>query len=277
MLKFVVLVVALAAVQGASVPTQFLTPHIKDSMPEFEGAINKGDNASLSDFPYFAALFHKEGDYTILKCSSSLISDQFLLTTAQCVSGTEASDWHVIPGVVERKLFDNAAKYNLEQFTIHPGFSNDLNKGFPNDIALLKTQTPMQLNTYIQFIKMDFTGSDWNNTDAKTAGFGQTEKDGVITHLEKLQGLKGTIVPLQKCQSVVGEDVPLSSDYQNCWSSYGAITFGDFGSPIVIQGNHGNPIQIGISSFGYYNNQGYPTIFTRLNAYTLWITHNMRN
>ena len=73
------------------------------------------------------------------RCSGSIIASKYVLTVAHCVKGAENA-WIELGGFYSG---DTKIRKNVTRIIIHPGFQ------FPeNDLALLETSSPIDLNIY---------------------------------------------------------------------------------------------------------------------------------
>ncbi|XP_048007029.1 trypsin-5-like isoform X1 [Leguminivora glycinivorella] len=95
-----------------------------------------GQRANIKDFPYFAALE---------KCGAAIISDSWLVTTAQCVAFNDHNFGHVWVGGNNAKT---SRQIKYDTVVIHPAFNNH---EYPNnDIALLRLAEPLTFSDAVQ-------------------------------------------------------------------------------------------------------------------------------
>jgi len=84
---FLVLALAFASVSAGILPQGVpVDPRDMPVVPSIEGRITEGKNAAKFQFPYQVGLnFSSSSGHWF--CGGSYISDQWLLTTAQCTQG----------------------------------------------------------------------------------------------------------------------------------------------------------------------------------------------
>lgn len=119
------------------------------------GFITSADAAHEGDWPWHAAIFKKVAnklDNETYICGGTVVSKNFVLTAAHCVSQHRLI---LAPGMFLVKLglhnksdpYDHTTNYNIVEIIRHKDFKYD---NFRNDIALLRTDQDIEYSDYIQ-------------------------------------------------------------------------------------------------------------------------------
>ncbi|XP_071520815.1 phenoloxidase-activating factor 2-like [Panulirus ornatus] len=116
---------------------------------------NTDYQAGFGEFPWQSIIFFTNFTF---KCGGSLISDQWLLTAAHCVSGFEPGDFQVRLGEWKVNSYDEPGQYydiGVESITIHPDFNNG---NLHNDIAVIKLVAPVHFTYHINTVCLPESG-----------------------------------------------------------------------------------------------------------------------
>ncbi|KAI4889015.1 hypothetical protein NFI96_027275, partial [Prochilodus magdalenae] len=204
-------------------------------------------------------------------CGGVLIKKQWVLTTAQCVDGTQVS--LVVLGEHDMTQPESGKEQfiGVSAIYIHPSWNRDLTAG--NDIALIRLTSDAILNSYVQLATLPFAGQVLSsNTACYVTGWGVTQNGGYLS-----AQLRQASVP--------------SVDYATCSSSswWGTamkttmICAGGSGTAAGCNGDGGGPLNCvvgsryevhGLNSFVSStgcNTIRKPTVFTRISAFLSWV------
>ncbi|KAL1416186.1 hypothetical protein MTO96_006449 [Rhipicephalus appendiculatus] len=113
-----------------------------------------GHSSAPGSWPWQVALY-KEGEF---QCGAALVSDRWLVTAGHCFYNTLTSHWVARMGMLRRGTempspFEVVA--SISHVVIHPEY---VDKGFANDIALLKLDKPVDFSDYIRPICLPSDG-----------------------------------------------------------------------------------------------------------------------
>lgn len=238
-----------------------------------------GELAEPGMFPFVAALLLELRQPGALRqCGGSLITLQYVLTAAHCV--TDATKANVFLG--STRYADAASSSEVFQvpraeFHIYPGY---LGFGGYNDLALLRLPRPATPSTVVQPIPLARPFMQQSQLEGKyvsTAGWGALgdgdasgrDMEANLLHFVQLQVLEQ---PRCICAYLPGL---VSNRRHICSSGLGGrgACSGDSGGPLVYHW-HNVSYLIGLTTFGSAMGceLGVPTVYTRITAYLEWIT-----
>ncbi|KFQ45345.1 Chymotrypsin-like elastase family member 1, partial [Nestor notabilis] len=204
-------------------------------------------------------------------CGGSLIYKNGVLTAAHCVDS--GLTLRVVAGAHNLYVEDgNEQILSVSKIVIHPNWNGDAAKGY--DIALIRLSSSAHLNNYVKLAVLPKAGSVLtNNYPCYITGWGLTRTNGQLSS-----------VLLQAYLPVVDYQVCSSSQYWGSTVKTSMVCAGGDGVHSGCQGDSGGPLHCAVngeyqvhgvtsfvSSLGC-NVQRKPTVFTRVSAYTSWIS-----
>jgi len=204
-------------------------------------------------------------------CGASIISNEWLVTAAHCVDGSRASQLTV--AVAEHDLDVSGERtHQVSKIVMHENYNGN-GAGFPNDIALLKVSTPINLNSKAVAIDLATMGMDFvGNNNCWITGWGLTQgsQDRTV-----LQELRVDVRTQSACSRAWGSRYINSGHICVENGDTGACN-GDSGGPMVCYVN-GRPFLAGATSWGISGctTRGYPSVYTRISYFNSWIQENM--
>ncbi|WP_038173220.1 S1 family peptidase [Vibrio pacinii] len=241
--------------------------------------IVNGSTANISNYPSFASLFYRNGNSysTSAYCGATMINSQYVLTAAHCIYNDNNLMLYTVvaPQLEDESNFLSNQQAKAQAFYYPDNYVNSELERWPNDIAIIKLETPLVISNYSYLINTTVNNSFATNDDYKAVGHGYTE-EGVEGGTQLLQ-TSLTYVDTATCQSVFGSQISssqlcfdgaLGSTYKNATCS------GDSGGPVYWYSG-GQYIQIGITSFGPAtcgdSSINVTSVFTDVYDYQSWI------
>ncbi|XP_041840323.1 tryptase-like [Melanotaenia boesemani] len=224
-----------------------------------------GQDASPGSWPWQAVL-ECRGSFS---CGGSLITNQWVLTAAHCLTYADLN--HTVVHLGRQNLTGpnpNEVARTLDDIICHPQYNS---LSFNNDVCLLKLSSPVMFTDYIQPVCLASAGSTfYDGTPSWVTGFGLTDSG---SQPETLQEVEVPIVGHNKC---------------SCYNQDNAITENmlcagvDNGGKDSCQGDSGGPlvtkkdfywVQSGVVSFGIGCGLPMkPGVYARVSQYQAWIS-----
>ncbi|KAF7496202.1 Mite allergen Eur m 3 [Sarcoptes scabiei] len=203
-------------------------------------------------------------------CAGSILSSTFVVTAAQCVYGKRLLDISIHYGSRYRISSTGKWVYPKEMFFLR--YRPDT---WENNIALIKTETPMNLDNVtsaaIELPSLEF--DPMAETEVAAYGWGAT-KPGSKELLFYLMNGNFSIFDRYECakkyekirkQDLITEQVFCAGGKDH--GSGAHIEYGDVGDPAVQ-----NQKLVGIATLPpSAESYEYPSIFTKVGSYVLWI------
>ncbi|XP_005952204.1 serine protease 27 [Haplochromis burtoni] len=226
-----------------------------------------GQDAPPGSWPWQAAL----SIFGSFSCGGSLITDQWVLTAAHCISLLELSFTKVHLGRHSQSgLNPNEVTQTLENIVCHPKY-NPLT--IENDICLLKLSAPVNFTDYIQPICLASENSTfYSGTSSWVTGFGSTASDGSLSNI--LQEVNVPIVGSNECKCYYQDFSEITENMICAGLKAGGKDScqGDSGGPLMTK-KESVWVQSGVVSFGYGCAEPMrPGIYTRVSQYQKWIS-----
>ncbi|CAG0881970.1 unnamed protein product [Darwinula stevensoni] len=240
-----------------------------------------GSPAAITEAPFMAFVsssFPKQGMKKLnVGCSASIISEQWILTAAQCLydeRGNFATKVTVHVGSADSTSGTadqpSGTDAKADRWIPHPNYSRDDNTR-NYDVALIHLRKSLKLDSTMQPIcypqSDDVLGTSISLCDQKAYGWGylQTTDQSISTILQKLSV---QVTPVtSECTTytdgriICVKGVPPSS----------GICFGDGGGPLVVRYNS-RAYVTGIASFVQNNTcAAAPAGYTRASTYASWV------
>ncbi|XP_037544222.1 serine protease 27-like [Nematolebias whitei] len=237
--------------------------------PVIDSRITGGQSAAAGRWPWHV-VFKRFG---YLFCQGSLITDQWVLTAAQCSINSYLSGAEVQLGAINQTGFDpNLVTRRVEYFICH----QDLTNRYENDICLVKLSAPVNFTDYIQPVCLAAENSTfYEGTTSWVTGFGYNI---YWSQADTLQEVDVPIVGNNKCTCYFKSSYDYYSantptENQLCAGQEDGLKdafYGDLGAALVTKKDF-IWVQSGIVSQNFYWLHR-PTIYTRVSQYQKWIS-----
>uniref|UniRef100_A0A336MPT1 CSON004811 protein n=1 Tax=Culicoides sonorensis TaxID=179676 RepID=A0A336MPT1_CULSO len=167
------------------------------------GRIVGGTNAAPGEFPYIVSI--KWGFIGLLQhvCGGSILNENWILTAGHCLTELPfPGTIKIVAGMTDKynsSGLENWQVIKVIERIVHPDYAGGVN---PNDIALLRLETPLELNANVQTVNLPVPGSLTQGTGI-LAGWGSTSTTTNISLPDNLQRVNVTIVDLDMCNEAL--------------------------------------------------------------------------
>ncbi|KAK0145982.1 Chymotrypsin-like elastase family member 2A [Merluccius polli] len=260
MMKFVLLAVLVAGAYGCGLPT----------FPPMVTRVVGGEDVRPNSWPWQVSLqYNREGEWRHT-CGGTLISDQWVLTAAHCIS--KGKQYRVALGKHSLVQTEDSAVFMAPaSIIVHEKWSPLFIR---NDIALIKLEAAVTVSDAVMAACVPAAGVLLpNNTPCYVTGWGRLSTGGPIA-----DNLQQALLPSVDHATCTQSDWwgGMVRPTMVCAGGDGvkAGCNGDSGGPLNCQNADGAWEVHGIVSFGLGLSCNYPkkpTVFTRVSAYMDWI------
>lgn len=188
-------------------------------------------------------------------CGGSIVAEQWVLTSAQCVANLHYHRSFVVVGAYQLQKAANR----------YVGITNidlDLGNGNTNDIALIKLKKPIKFSKDVSPVALpDKDDTFGPSSECWMTGWGEVGNGVPLKDPETLQQLKISIISQSTCK----ENFPQIASNTLCTNDSkgrGACK-GDYGGPLVCR-KGGKFVQVGIMSSGGCGPEDGPGVCTEV-------------
>ncbi|XP_036595469.1 serine protease 33-like [Trichosurus vulpecula] len=235
-----------------------------------EPRIVGGWAAQRAQWPWMVSI-QERGQHV---CGGSLISHQWVLTAAHCVSSS-LKPQHLQIQMGEAFLYTKSRYFILvpvSQILLHPRYDGVALHG--KDIALLKIRRPVPFSKFILPITLAPPGTQVPpRTQCWVTGWGDIRENVPLPQSYPLQEINVHIVDTQRCQ-VLYDPEPIGNEMLCAGYPQERKTFcdGDSGGPLVCQLQDRRWVQVGVVSFMRSCAEPlFPGVYSRVSSYVPWI------
>ncbi|KAA0200990.1 hypothetical protein HAZT_HAZT001596 [Hyalella azteca] len=266
-----------ATIRTPTTATSTQTPSVSNCDCGFENPgprVAGGGIASTAEYPWMVGIL-KNGKNR-LSCGGSLISNQWVLTAAHCMTDETPENVEVVLGTNLVGLNQQSGRrVKVSRVIIHPYYRPRYMKD--NDIALLKLADRVTYSNRILPVCLPYNlrHSDYEGTYGTVTGWGSV---GELKDLsEVLKDIDLRIMSYEECIVYYrGMGFYKITDNMFCTArpSQG-VCKGDSGGPLTVQ-SKGRHIQLGIVSWGFppCTDPLNPSVYTKVTNFLRWIENN---
>ncbi|GFY40656.1 prostasin [Trichonephila inaurata madagascariensis] len=233
-----------------------------------------GQSAGAGSWPWQAALY-KEGDF---QCGAVLISDTWLISAAHCFYSTQSAHWVARLGLLRRGTELSAPSEQVRRVVeifLHPEYED---KGFINDIALLRMDKPVLFSDYLRPVCLPTAQEDaglWHGHHCSVVGWGKLYEIG-HTFPDSLQEVRLPVISTEECRKRILfltmyhiTDNMFCAGYERGGRD---ACLGDSGGPLMCQREDGRWLVLGVTSNGDgCGRPKRPGVYTKVANYLAWI------
>ncbi|MGH9186787.1 MAG: S1 family peptidase [Acidimicrobiales bacterium] len=269
-----VLAALLAIVLGAAAAPASAAP----TQPEPE--IIGGDPVPDGKYPFQAGVLDQRiqgNDYNKQYCGGSLITSQWVLTAAHCVTNNRGRPMRPKPlrAVVGRTVLSSnqGERFRILEVRVHPSYNPTT---LANDAALLRLDGTSSIAPIRVATSAD-EGLEAPGTMLTVSGWGDTQPGGGVTYPDRLEEVDVPVVSDADCQAAYADDGGIHAPTQLCAGAEGIDSCqGDSGGPLFAT-EPGGFVQVGVVSWGIgCALADFPGVYSELNSQSIrsFITAN---
>ncbi|XP_068231105.1 chymotrypsinogen B-like isoform X2 [Palaemon carinicauda] len=234
-----------------------------------------GQETTLHEYPWQVALTTASSNKPY--CGGSIISDQWILTAAHCVDGSNAQDVYVVVGEHDWNVTTETSatqKLQASSIIMHPSYDSDTND---NDVALIQLPSALtfpESNTIAPVCLPD-ADNDYSNVNGTVTGWGRLTEGGSQPH--KLYEVVVSTMTNVACADKYSASA-ITANMICAGSSNKDSCQGDSGGPLMAPGNIAETfmVEIGVVSWGTgCARPEFPGVYARVSNYLSWINTNI--
>ncbi|XP_055930222.1 uncharacterized protein LOC129960679 isoform X2 [Argiope bruennichi] len=226
-------------------------------------------------WPWMISLRRLDGKSYKHKCGATLLNQYWAITAAHCIDGKRPMDIILRLGEYNFRRADEMHPHverRIYVMVIHPEFDRVT---YENDLALLRFQEPVKLQANIVPVCLPRNLDDITGRIAVVTGWGRLSEDGDLP--TSLHEVHLPIVSNKECEQMyyeAGFAEKIRDVFVCAGVSDGGLDAceGDSGGPMVIRGDHGEWVLVGLISWGMgCAAPKQPGVYTRISQFTEWI------
>lgn len=236
-----------------------------------QGIVN-GTQTSIERLPWQVMLNVDFNTSRASLCGGSILSNRWILTAAHCVDATTPSRVLVRAGITDR-FSRGGQSATVQRIYVHPNWTG--NPGQGADIALLELSSPLSLGgagaESIAVARPEDATLMAPGMLATVSGWGAISETGPSSRM-----LLSTQVPLlsrQRSSQQLGFNVAADQIGASFLGQPNSDScYGDSGGPLVVEDVTGQPVLVGVVSWGFEcGSSRYPGMYTMPAAHLNWM------
>ncbi|GBL80670.1 Serine proteinase stubble [Araneus ventricosus] len=226
-------------------------------------------------WPWMISLRRLDGKSYKHKCGATLLNQYWAVTAAHCIDGKRPTDIILRLGEYNFRRADEMHPHverRIYVMVIHPEFDRVT---YENDLALLRFQEPVKLQANIVPVCLPRNLDDITGRIAVVTGWGRLSEDGELP--TSLHEVHLPIVSNKECEQMyyeAGYAEKIREVFVCAGVSDGGLDAceGDSGGPMVVRGDHGEWVLVGLISWGMgCAAPKQPGVYTRISEFTEWV------
>ncbi|CAD5124757.1 DgyrCDS13023 [Dimorphilus gyrociliatus] len=237
-----------------------------------------GTDAVKGSWPWQVSLQRCDIEGCTHNCGAVVLNENWVLTAAHCIQNPDLESHRLVFGLHDQTKQDEAVTLKPTIVRPHPDFINDGSIGFPNDIGVMKLESPVDLSRPgISPAKLAPTDdSALDGTECTLTGWGRLYGFGPSPNI--LQQANSKVLTTEDCQL---QGIPQAErQYHICLNDDDETTGscnGDSGGPLNCDLN-GEKIVAGVTSFGVFGcPPSTPSVYARVSQFLTWINKNTQD
>lgn len=247
-----------------------------------------GVEDSIIRFPYQVAMFARFPDGSKFS-SGAIISKRHVITCAHCLFGSNSVSIFYGSAKLSNLDFGQNQVVDSVNYRIHPQYEL-----YVNDIAIIMMNSEIVFSgkrfehvlyflyyfyhklltpsDSVRSLRLPTIGEETRNFEDHTlemASWGYYSDENVLS--DNIRFVKMKIISTEECTKVYAPSLITSS----VMCSESSHCFGDSGSMLIQNNNHGEYLAVGIASFSYAGCKERPAVFMRITSYLDFIRGNL--
>ncbi|XP_067628968.1 chymotrypsin-2-like [Eurosta solidaginis] len=232
---------------------------LSKNAPRITGRIVGGEKATEAAAPWQVSIQNIYGSHF---CGGAIITNQFVVTAASCVSGLQKNWIKVVAGTNDWMDF-GIDMLDVTEIFVHCNFDKPL---YHNDIALLKLSRKLIFDDKIKNITIVDEDELVEDDELTMTGWGSADVNGAYRNM--LHQLKVNYLPYEDCRKSYGNSDDVDIGHLCTRSSQGeGACHGDTGGPLV----NSNGQLVGINNWGVPCGRGFPDVYAKIFYHAEWI------
>ncbi|XP_032394031.1 tryptase-2 [Etheostoma spectabile] len=232
---------------------------------EVRSSIIGGQDAQKGSWPSMVHLNLTSDGVNKWRCGATIVSDDWLMTSASCVKRNPEPDWRrSMAWVNVHALRTDRAKYmDLTTALPHPDYQAN---NYAHDIALIKLKKKVDFKKMGAKVNLPSAADNFSpSSECWITGWGNVGIGVPLPYPETLQQLKIPILPSDVCDAKYPD---LAADTLCAGDMAGGKDAcpGDYGGPLMCRAKSGF-VQVGIMSHGNCGLPDKPGVYTQVSKH----------